>query len=98
MEAIFFLFAFGFALVIAVAIKQSRRTRIAWEGTLRSIESYAYDFVFGGAPSTKAQLEGRTGSRFAFTGRLLKADGFVRNLFVADGALAATGTGGPGSG
>jgi len=34
-----------------------------------------------------AQLEGRSGSTFAFEGKLLKADGFVRNLYVTDGRL-----------
>ncbi|MBN1417253.1 MAG: hypothetical protein JXP34_00665 [Planctomycetes bacterium] len=96
--------------------KTYQGARIAWQGKLQSIETSAYDFVFGSGETAKAtfevfrvpatlfgerevlavvrlpretaaQLEGRIGSTFAFEGKLLKADGFVRNLYVTDGRL-----------
>ncbi len=48
--------------------------------------------ITGLAPNAMAELEGKTGAAFTVTGELLKVDGFMRNLYVINGAAAAVDT------
>ncbi len=89
---------------------------VKWSGTLKSADSYSYDFVLGSSPGTKAvfevhkvkasfygenaifavvqlppeakeELAGKIGEAIGFEGKLLKADGFMRNIYIREGKL-----------
>jgi hypothetical protein len=96
--------------------KQFADKHVTWSGTLRSIEKYSTDFVFGAEAALKVtidvhelppslygertvlafvkfpveltdRLNDLKGSSVSFEGRLLKVDGFMRNLFITDGRI-----------
>ncbi len=98
--------------------KRFKDKAVSWKGTLKSVESFTFDFVFGSREGTKAlfevykltesivgsgsvvavacfskdeyeSLRENIGKDILISGRLLKVDGFMKNIFIDGDAYVA---------
>lgn len=99
--------------------KRFKDKAVSWKGTLKSVESFTFDFVFGSREGTKALFEvykltesivgsggvvavacfskdeystlrENIGNDILISGRLLKVDGFMKNVYINGDAYAAS--------